>query len=79
MDDAGSHHEQPVSDRSIEGSAMSQDQLFLSTEERRRRREAVDYATASVELSGFKSTHGRRSVRALYVEGQLALKEFLEN
>ena len=33
---------------------MSQDPLLFSTEERRRRQEAVDYATASVELSSFK-------------------------
>jgi hypothetical protein len=58
---------------------MSQDQLFLSTEERRRRREAVDYATASVELSCFKIDASTQARARLYVEGQLALKEFLEN
>jgi hypothetical protein len=36
---------------------MSQDLLLLPTQERRRRQEAVDYATASMELSGFKVDH----------------------
>ena len=44
-----------------------------------RRREAVDYATASVELSGFKIDALTQERARLYVEGQLSLKEFLEN
>jgi hypothetical protein len=52
---------------------------LLSTEERRRRQEAVDYATASVELSGFTIEASTQERARLYVEGQLSWKEFLEN
>jgi hypothetical protein len=57
---------------------MSQDQLFLLTEERRRRQEAVGYATASVELSGFKIDPSTQKRAHLYLEGELPWHEFCD-
>jgi hypothetical protein len=48
-------------------SAMSQDQLLLLTE--KRRREAVDYATAPMKLCGFKVDALTQERARLYIEG----------
>lgn len=51
----------------------------LSAKERQLRQEAVDYAIASLGLSGFKVDAAMQERARLYVEGQLLLKEFVDN
>jgi hypothetical protein len=57
---------------------MFQDQLCSLAEERRRRQEAVDYATASVEPSGFKIDPPAQERARLYVDGHLSWHEFCD-
>jgi hypothetical protein len=57
---------------------MSQDKLSTLAEERWRRQKAVDYATSSVELSGFKLGAPTQERVRLYVECHLPWHEFCD-
>ena len=56
---------------------MSQTTHPLSSEERKRRRAAVDYARASVELEGFVLPLEERILAERYVNGEIELDEYV--
>jgi predicted Zn-dependent peptidase len=51
----------------------------ISEEERERRREAVDFARASVELEGFKITPEENAHDLRFIDGEISLDEYLEH
>jgi hypothetical protein len=50
----------------------------ITPEERRRREEAVAYARASVELSGFKSDPRDEELSRRYIAGEITIEEALK-
>lgn len=50
----------------------------ISEEERKRRQEASDFATANVELSGFKFTEEEKEGFKRYINGEVDLQEFID-
>jgi len=44
---------------------------------RLRRKQAIDFARASVELSGFKITKDEEAHAQRYIDGKITLKEFV--
>jgi hypothetical protein len=49
---------------------------MLSKMETRRRREAVDFARASVELEGFKVSPERLALSERFVSGEIDIEEY---
>lgn len=52
-------------------------ELLLSESERNKRKETVDFANASVNLSGFEVTDGMERLGEHYISGEIDLEEFL--
>ncbi len=52
--------------------------LAISDEERRRRREAVSYATASVRLEGFVVSEEEERHAERFINGEIDLAEFVK-
>ncbi|MFG1404233.1 antitoxin VbhA family protein [Xanthobacter sediminis] len=52
--------------------------LAISDEERRRRREAVSYATASVRLEGFVMSEEQERHAERFINGEIDLAEFVK-
>lgn len=49
----------------------------ISEAEQLRRREAVDFARASIGLSGFKTSEAMEAHAQLFVSGEINLEEFI--
>jgi hypothetical protein len=49
----------------------------ISTEERARRKAAVDFANANIELEGFKVSAAQQARALAYIQGDLTLEEFI--
>ena len=49
----------------------------LSASEQSKRKETVDFANASVNLSGFEVTDGMKRLGERYISGEIDLEEFL--
>lgn len=48
-----------------------------SADSRSRRKQAIDFARASVELSGFKITKDEEARAQRYIDGEITLAEFV--
>lgn len=49
----------------------------LSASEQSKRKETVDFANASINLSGFEVTDGMKRLGERYISGEIDLEEFL--
>ena len=49
----------------------------ISESEQSKRKETVDFANASVNLSGFEVTDGMKRLGERYISGEIDLEEFL--
>lgn len=49
----------------------------ISESEQSKRKETVDFANASVNLSGFEVTEGMKRLSERYISGEIDLEEFL--
>ena len=49
----------------------------ISESEQSKRKETVDFANASVNLSGFEVTEGMKRLGERYISGEIDLEEFL--
>jgi DNA-directed RNA polymerase subunit F len=50
---------------------------IISEEEKQRRQEAMNYATASVELEGFKISEADEQHAQRFINGEITLEQFV--